>query len=190
MAKYIDKPSKYNKTPYVEVKNKDYKVIKAWKDITSELNKTIAILIKNKKQVVIVVETYQGVIHEEVMTNLEKGLHYEKFIRAEELMLPEEEIKKLVYPDVTDDRVFGYLTRLEIDAFYDKTAVKEIRTKLEQTEKGVIVIYGTVAAYVCPDADLLIYADMARWEIQLRMRQHKVDNIGEKNRNTPDAGLL
>lgn len=190
MAKYIDKPSKYNKTPYIEVKNKDYKVVKGWIDITSELNKTIANLNKNKKKIVLVVETYQGVIHEEVMINLKENLHYDRFIHAEEFMLPEVEIKKLVYPDVTDDRVFGYLTRLEIDAFYDKTVVKEIRSKLEQTEKGIIVIYGTGAAYVCPDADLLIYADMARWEIQLRMRQHKVDNIGVKNRNTPDAGLL
>lgn len=190
MAKYIDKPSKYNITPYVEVKNKNYKVTKGWMAIAAELNKTIIDLHKNKKKIVVVVETYQGIIHEEVMTNLEKRLQYEKFIRTEEFMLPEEEIKKLVYPDVTDDLIFGYLTRLEIDAFYDKTAVKEIRSELEQTEKGVIIIYGTGAAYLCPDADLLIYADMTRWEIQLRMRRHKVDNIGIKNRNTPDAGLL
>lgn len=190
MAKYIGKPSKYNLTPYVEVKNKNYQVTKGWMAIAAELNKTIIDLHKNKKKIMVVVETYQGVIHEEVMTNLKEKLHYDRFVHAEEFMLTEEEIKKLVYPDVTDDRVFGYLTRLEIDAFYDKTAVKEIRSELEQTEKGIIVIYGTGAAYLCPDADLLIYADMARWEIQLRMRRHKVDNIGVKNRNTPDAGLL
>jgi mannose-6-phosphate isomerase class I len=190
MAKYIGKPSKYNLTPYVEVKNKNYKVTKGWMAIAAELNKTIIDLHKNKKKIVVVVETYQGIIHEEVMTNLKEKLHYDRFVHAEEFMLTEEEIKKLVYPDVTDDRVFGYLTRLEIDAFYDKTAVKEIRSELEQTEKGIIVIYGTGAAYLCPNADLLIYADMARWEIQLRMRRHKVDNLGVKNRNTPDAGLL
>ena len=37
------------------------------------------------------------------MTNL-KELHYDRFVHAEEFMLTEEEIKKLVYPDVTDDR--------------------------------------------------------------------------------------
>jgi len=190
MTKYTEKPSKYNITPYVEIKNKNYQVTKGWMAIAAGLNKTIIDLHKNKKKIVVVVETYQGVIHEEVMTNLKENLHYDRFVHAEEFMLTEEEIKKLVYPNVTDDRVFGYLTRLEIDAFYDKTAVKEIRSELEQTEKGIIVIYGTGAAYLCPDADLLIYADMARWEIQLRMRRHKVDNIGVKNRNTPDAGLL
>jgi hypothetical protein len=50
MAKYIDKPSKYNITPYVEVKNKNYKVTKGWIAIAAELNKTIIDLHKNKKR--------------------------------------------------------------------------------------------------------------------------------------------
>jgi mannose-6-phosphate isomerase class I len=182
MAKYTDKPSKYNITPYVEIKNKNYQVTKGWMAITAGLNKTIIDLHKNKKKIVVVVETYQGVIHEEGMTNLKEKLHYDRFVHAEEFMLTEEEIKKLVYPDVTDDRIFGYLTRLEIDAFYDKTAVKGIRSDLAQTDKGITVIYGTGAAYLYSDPDLLVYADMARWEIQLRMRQHLVDNIGVRNR--------
>jgi mannose-6-phosphate isomerase class I len=37
---------------------------------------------------------------------------------------------------------------------------------------------------------MLVYADMARWEIQLRMRQHLVDNLGMKNRETDDWMLL
>ena len=41
-------------------------------------------------------ETYQGIIHEEVMTNLKEKLHYDRFVHAEEFMLTEEEIKKLV----------------------------------------------------------------------------------------------
>jgi len=40
------------------------------------------------------------------------------------------------------------------------------------------------------DPDLLVYADMARWEIQLRMRRHEVDNLGLKNRDTEDWMLL
>ncbi len=44
------------------------------------------------------------------------------------------------------------------------------------------MIYGTGAAYLYSDPDLLVYAYMARWEIQLRMRQHLVDNIGVRNR--------
>jgi len=186
--KYLDKPSKYNNTPYIEVKNKTYRVTAGWNNIVTELNQAIQNL-KGKKKLV-VVETYQGVIHGEVIQHLESGLRCDRFVRAEELMKPEEEIEKLVYPDVTDDRIFGYLTRLEIDAFYDSEKVEQLQNELAGLKDGTVVIYGTGAAYVCPEPDLLVYADMARWEIQLRMRQHLVDNIGVKNRETPDWMLL
>ena len=34
-------------------------------------------------------------------------------------MLSENEIDSLVYPDVTDDEVFGYMTRLTLKDFFD-----------------------------------------------------------------------
>lgn len=188
VKKNLEKRSKYNHTPYIEVKNKAYRVAGGWDNIVAELNKTIENL-KGKKKLV-VVETYQGVIHGEVMQQLETGLQCDRFVRAEELMLPEDDVKKLVYPDVTDDRIFGYLTRLEIDAFYDQEKVKQLQGEHAGLDEGIVVIYGTGAIHVCPEPDLLVYADMARWEIQLRMRQHLVDNIGVKNRETPDWMLL
>jgi mannose-6-phosphate isomerase class I len=188
VKKYLDKPSEYNNTPYIEVKNNAYRVTTGWNNIVTELNKAVQNL-KGKKKLV-VVETYQGVIHGEVMRHLESGLQCDRFVRVEELMRPEEEIEKLVYPDVTEDRIFGYLTRLEIDAFYDSVKVEQLQNKLAGLKEGTVVIYGTGAAHVCREPDLLVYADMARWEIQLRMRQHLVDNIGVKNRDTPDWMLL
>lgn len=185
--KYLTKASKFNKTPFVEVRNEAYQVINGWEAILAKLNEAIALIGKKKKRVVI--ETYQGVIHEEVEINLKNGLITDRFVRAEDFMLPEDEIKKLIFPDVTNDRVFGFLTRLGIDAFYDEKKVKPFREEIRQAE-GTLVIYGTGAAHLCPDPDLLVYADMARWEIQLRMRRHLVDNIGVKNRETPDWMLL
>jgi mannose-6-phosphate isomerase class I len=126
------------------------------------------------------------VIHEEVMFHLENGLQCDRFIRAAEWMLPESAIEKLVYPDVTGDRIFGYLTRLEMDAFFDPVKVENLNAELALLNEGTVIIYGTGAAHICPEPDLLVYADMARWEIQLRMRQHIVDNIGLNTRETPD----
>lgn len=185
--KYLTKASKFNGMPFVEVKNEAYQVINGWETIITKLNEAIASTGKKKKLVVI--ETYQGVIHEEVETNLKNGLNTDRFVRAEDFMLAEDEIKRLVFPDVTNDRIFGFLTRLGIEAFYDEKKVKAFQEEISQTE-GTLVIYGTGAAHVCPDPDLLVYTDMARWEIQLRMRRHLVDNIGVKNRDTPDWMLL
>ena len=57
-------------------------------------------------------------------------------------MLPEEEIKKLVFPDVTNDRIFGFLTRLTIDAFYDSEKVAKLQAVFDSSNEGVTVIYG------------------------------------------------
>jgi mannose-6-phosphate isomerase class I len=188
IRKYLNNPSKFSNQPFVEVKNENYRVETGWEAICAKLNHEIDTLQGSKK--IVVVETYQGVIHEELLPELNNGLNHTRFIRAEDYMLPEEEIKKLVFPDVTNDRIFGFLTRLTIDAFFDPAKVKAIQNEIDAAEEGVIVVYGSGAALLYPNPDLLVYADMARWEIQLRMRQHLVDNIGVKNRNTPDWMLL
>jgi mannose-6-phosphate isomerase class I len=186
--KYLTHPSKFNNQPVVEVKNESYKVETGWEAICVKLNHEIGTLRGAKK--IVVIETYQGVIHEELQNELTTGLHHTRFIRAEDYMLPEEEVKKLVFPDVTNDRIFGFLTRLSIDAFFDPAKVKAIKDEINKAHEGVFVVYGSGAAFLFPNPDLLVYADMARWEIQLRMRQHLVDNLGVKNRNTPDWMLL
>jgi mannose-6-phosphate isomerase class I len=186
--KYLPHPSKFNNQPVVEVKNNNYSVVNGWEAICAKLNHEIDTLQGEKK--IVVVETYQGVIHDELLPELNNGLNHTRFIRAENYMLPEEEVKKLVFPDVTNDRIFGFLTRLTMDAFFDPAKVKAIKDEINKASEGVIVVYGSGAALLCPDPDLLVYADMARWEIQLRMRQHLVDNLGVKNRDTADWMLL
>lgn len=186
--RYLNKPSKFNNLPVVEVNNASYKVVNGWEAICDRLNKEISAIGSKKKLVVI--ETYQGVIHEELISNLENGLKPARFIPAADFMLPEEEIKKMVSPDVTNDRIFGFLTRLTMDAFFDPEKVKAVQAEIGSIKEGTVIIYGSGAALLYPEPDLLVYADMARWEIQLRMRQHLVDNLGVKNRDTDDWMLL
>ncbi len=185
---YLKAPSKFNNLPVVEVTKNQYKVSNGWEAICIRLNKSIKSIPGKKKLVVI--ETYQGVIHEELIVNLMTGINPARFINTSELMMTEAEIKKLVFQDVTDDRIFGFLTRLTMDAYFNQEKVKGIEAELEATTEGVVLIYGYGASLLCPNPDLLIYADMARWEIQLRMRKHMVDNLGVKNRDTADWMLL
>jgi mannose-6-phosphate isomerase class I len=194
---YLKTPSKFNNLPVVEVKNNKFHVSNGWEAICNRLNESINSISGNKKLVVI--ETYQGVIHDELVSNLQNGLKADRFILASDLMLPEDEIKKLVFQDVTNDRIFGFLTRLTMDAFFDTEKVKAIQTELSEIKEGTIIIYGSGSSLLCPQVPslggdlgeaLLVYADMARWEIQLRMRKHLVDNLGVKNRDTADWMLL
>jgi len=117
MKKYLNKQSKFTNLPFIEVTNTSYKVENGWGAICSRLNMEISAIESLKKLVVI--ETYHGVIHEELISNFQSKLNYDRFIQAADFMLPEEEIKKLVFQDVTNDRIFGFLTRLTMDAFFD-----------------------------------------------------------------------
>ncbi len=178
---------KFNNNPFVEVKG-NFKVEEGWKGIADKLMGDAASLAKKIK--IIVVDYYQGVIDDEVTNALATVIKPALFINVNNLMWPEGKIRDMVYPDVTDDRIFGYLTRLTIDAYFDPEKVANARQQISSLKEGVVLVVGPGAAYAINDFDILVYADMARWEIQLRMRQHLVHNLGLTNKDTADWMLL
>ncbi len=88
----------------------------------------------------------------------------------------------MVFPDVTDDRVFGYMSRLTMVDFFDKEKLQLLQQQIKNSNEPTIVA-GCGATLIAPNADLVIYADMARWEIQMRMRRNEVDNLGVQNKS-------
>lgn len=142
--------------------------------------KQISIDIESKERFIISVECYQGVNHSELINVLQKNLPYNLFIDTQTLFKDESDICALTYPDVTDDAIFGRITRLTMSDFMSSDKLRTTRELIKET-KGVIIIYGHGASLVARDADRLIYADMARWEIQQRMRADRVNNLGLQN---------
>lgn len=169
MAKYL-----YDKTPWVEVEGV---CVDGWNDVVATLNQAIDKKGDNRK--IVVVECYPGVLHEELSGNLQR-VNHDLFIDTRTLMLSEDEIRDLTWPDVTDDSIFGYLTRLRLDQYFSEDAVAQARTLIAACE-GNVIVYGTGAALVCPQSDCLVYADMARWEIQARQRLGLVNGVGVKD---------
>jgi mannose-6-phosphate isomerase class I len=171
--------SNYNINPEVKIKGKDADCFTGWGTIVQKLKNEISKNPKIKK--VIVIEYYQGVNDSEIFNSLIKELNPDTTFNAGEAMLSEEEIRNITFPDVTEDRIFGFITRLSMDGFYDTVKVEALRAKIQAIEKGIVLIYGSGASKVYPDPDLLVYADMARWEIQKRMRRNEVSNLGITN---------
>jgi mannose-6-phosphate isomerase class I len=166
----------YDKFPHVLAEVENLSCIIGWDAVIKHVNSGMA---SGKK--LIVIECYQGVLDDEVRTHFKNGLTHDVWIDAEDAFKDEADILKMTYPDVTDDRIFGYLTRLNIDDYLDAEKTLSVRKNIYQDK--VTVIYGTGASLIAPRSDLLIYADMARWEIQLRMRKKEVHNLGIKNSN-------
>lgn len=129
---------------------------------------------------VLVVECYPGVEIEELTHRL-RTLNPELLVDSSQAMLPPAQIDERLKEDVTDDELFGVMTRYDIDIYFDPDRTKAIRSTICKAS-GLVIVYGTGAAYLAPAHDLLVYADMARWEIQRRMRAGQIGNIGADNR--------
>ncbi|HTR82432.1 MAG TPA: class I mannose-6-phosphate isomerase [Bacteroidota bacterium] len=179
--------SDFQKNPFVDVRC-DAKVCIGWEQIGSQVSAACSNIPKKKK--IILLELYQGTFEDEIVNEFCKALEPGVIVRTKDLYWEESKIRDVVHPDVTDDRIFGHLTRLTIDAFFDPGKLETARREISSTKSGIVLIAGTGASTVALEHDLLIYADMARWEIQLRMRRHEVGSIGLNNKDIPDWNLL
>jgi mannose-6-phosphate isomerase class I len=162
--------------------------MKGWRQIAKQLLADV-VNIGNRKTI-IAVEYYQGVFDDEISAALTDGIGPAMAVSAKDLMWPEDYIREMVFPDVTDDRIFGRITQLTINDYFDPKKLAEAELNISSVQEGVVLILGTGATLICQNPDILVYADMARWEIQLRMRKHEVNNLGLNNKGITDWMLL
>lgn len=172
--------SNFDKHPFIQVSRNSKDCITNWSSIVGRINEIVAA--KGKRRVVVVIDCYQGVLHEEVEPALKNGLRHDLFVKSTSAFKTPECIAAMVYPDVTDDQVFGVMTKLTIDKFFDNEKLSALKQQIAAKTEGVIVVYGEGAVHVAPESDVLIYLDMARWEIQTRMRKGLLNNLGVVNK--------
>lgn len=172
--------SNYDKYPYIKVS--EGIVWNGWDDICSEIYKKYKST--NKDKFIIAIEFYTGIYYLEILNALNK-LNFDVIVNTEEVFKTDEEITAMTYIDVTDDEIFGYMTRLQIDDFFDPEKLLKTKKEIENIESGLIVICGHGASRINENFDMLVYADMARWEIQQRMRKNEVTGLGVNDKNLP-----
>jgi mannose-6-phosphate isomerase class I len=168
----------FNRLPYFSVHGALWK---GWSNICNQLGREIAG--SYKERYVLVFECYQGVNDEELLEGFNM-LAPDLLIHSNDAFYSEEKIREITCQDVTEDSLFGYMTRLTYHNLLDEIKINEIRTKIEKST-GLVIVYGQAAALLVQEYDCLVYADMARWEIQLRQRRHEVNNLGIHNREEP-----
>lgn len=136
----------------------------------------------------IAVESYQGVDERELRRLLSGALPDHQLFRSGEVFKKPADVAAMVAPEVTDDPIFGFLTRLQLNDFLDPQPLEEIRRKIAGSS-GSLCVYGPGASLLVEDPDLLIYADMPRWEIQRRQRAGSVGNLGMENPGSDPKSL-
>lgn len=133
-----------------------------------------------KVKKVVAVDFYVGVREEEVAGELEL-LSPTLFINTRNLMKPQDEIKAMTERFMTDDVLFGYVTNLTLNDYFDAEKLEQARKQVADAT-GRVIIVGSGAAMVAPAEATVVYVDMARWEIQQRFRVHEVKALGVDNR--------
>lgn len=123
---------------------------------------------RKRKKTVIAVELYPGTDKEEVRGGL-FGLLPELVLDAEECAFSPDELDRVFAPNLTDDRVFGRMICGDLAEYFLPEKIADFRRKIAQVEEGIVLVFGTGASLVT-EGDILIYGDIARWEIQLRYR--------------------
>lgn len=170
--------SNFDKYPFIHVTDKTEDCVWGWDNIATKINDAASAT--GKKRIVVVIDCYQGVL-DEVESLFKNKLRHHLFVNSAAGFKNEKDIAAMVYPDVTDDQIFGFMSKLTIDKFFDNERLSMLKKNIDELKEGVIVVYGEGAAFVQATSDVLVYLDMARWEIQLRMRKGLVSNLGVRN---------
>ena len=170
---------KYDKYPVVAVPNSDGTCQKGWDSITDTLSQSISRV--NRSVKILCVECYPGVDSASVLRHLAQRLTPVAAIRAEECFLPPDQIEAMEAPFLRNgDPVFGRITNLRLDRWFDPDRVAAARASIEAIDQGLVLVVGCGASLIHP-WDLLVYADLARWEAQQRFRKNIRPNLGLSN---------
>lgn len=172
---YLNFESKYDKYPKTKIK--DHKAIRGYDEIYKELSSKIS------DNCTLVFDYYPGVNEEEVMQLIDR---FDASCRISSYDLFKEEaiITEQMKYHLTDDRVFGKMYYGDFIDFIDEDLLQEAQEKVKHTQ-GLKIVYG-VGASLVTKGDILVYFDMARWEIQLRYRK----GMTNYKTNNPDEDIL
>jgi len=172
----IRRETNYERFPVFEVSPCKSESWEGWPRILERLQ-----AFSTSKPCTIFFECYPGVFEKELIGTLSEGLRPSDLIVTSDLMKSPSEIEPLVSSVLGEDPVFGRMNSLEIEDFFDSGKLASAREKVKNWKQGLLVIVGTGASLLSEEPNLLVYADLARWEIQQRQRRNEIGNLGADN---------
>jgi mannose-6-phosphate isomerase class I len=167
----MPRSSNYDKSPFVPVAAGD-ECAAGWDAIVARLTGARMLCI----------ECYPGAQVEDIAAALKKRLQPSAIFCASQAYKPAAVVRAMLAPYLGDDRVFGRMNGLTIDDWFDTAALDRMRCEVKKASvQGTTVVIGSGASLIAPQHDVLVYADMARWEIQKRYRSFEMGNLGLDN---------
>jgi mannose-6-phosphate isomerase class I len=158
-----------------------------WEAIAERLRREVAR--RGLRRTVLVVECYPGVNEEDILVHLRRKLAPALTLKSADAFLPPIQIDAVTAPFLGgDDPVFGFLSGVTMPKFFDAEKIRHLQNQLAVLKNGLALVIG-VGARLVSEGDILVYADLARWEAQNRFRRHEAGNLGVPNSELPASVL-
>ncbi len=154
----------YDKYPTIKHDADPGSLRRGWDAIVNELSASV----KGRGKRVLAVETYPGVDDAEIASAV-RSLDPDLWIDTRSVLFAEDRIREAIEPVITDDRVFGRMYFGDLSDFQDPEKLRAAADAINNAD-GIVIVYGFGASEIAP-SDVVVYADMARWEIQMRFRR-------------------
>lgn len=158
---YLPFVSRYDKEPETRVDG--YEAWEGYEAVCARLRQAMA------GRRILTVECYPGVEDDELLAALVSGLKPEHVVNALDIFPDSGELTRRMEPFLTDDRVRGVMCYGTINDFIDSERLVMAQKRVREAE-GSVLVYGFGAALIHP-GDVLAWAELSRWECQLRYRK-------------------
>jgi mannose-6-phosphate isomerase class I len=173
----------YDAFPFINVPGSEGACVRGWDAIADRIRSVITQ--RRKARLVLVIECYPGVDEAKVRHEFSERLRPGFIASAREALLPPKRVDALAAPFLGgSDPVFGFMGGLQLPEFFDPEKLARIRQQVSQAGDGLVLLVGCGARLIHP-GDVLVYADLARWEAQQRFRRNETGNLGEDNQDAP-----
>jgi mannose-6-phosphate isomerase class I len=168
--------SNYDKHPCIPVSTSAANCWVGWRNIIDRLKPSSA-----EGRYTLAVECYPGTFERSIKDALVEGLCPTEVVYTPDLLKAPNCVDKMLTAALGDDPVFGRMNDICLEAFFQATKLDEARQKVASWHQGLLLVVGVGAAIVSPESNIVVYADLARWEIQGRQRRNEISNLGADN---------
>jgi mannose-6-phosphate isomerase class I len=174
----MNRISEYDKFPVIAVQSARDCAWQGWNSIVEHIRGQIS---KGARRLAI--ESYPGVFEDEISAVFSEALAPVHVVRVRDGYKSPRDIEAMTSRELTDDPVFGRMNGFVIKDFLDPVRTELLRQQLGRNPDDVTLVIGTGTSLIDPNPDILIYADLPRWEIQQRQRSNKIFNLAIENRH-------
>ncbi|MFC5865382.1 class I mannose-6-phosphate isomerase [Acidicapsa dinghuensis] len=171
----MSRRSNYDKFPYIPVGSEDDCSV-GWSAVAARIIEPL------REHRVLAIECYPGTNVAEIHRALQNHLPDATVFLAEECLKSPAKLETLLRPLLGTDRVFGRMSDLRLENYFDHEELSAKRDAIEEAMlRNPVIVVGTGAAFLVSETTPIVYADLARWEIQLRWRRNEIGNLGLAN---------